>query len=118
MKDTYLKKAFSLFEAFKSHKLTEDDISKAEGKADNLSDKTGDFKMLLQMAKDTFAGKYKMSAWNMSVIVGTIVYVISPIDAIPDVIPVLGWLDDVTIVGYAIKSLAEEIKKYKEFAQA
>ena len=114
MKETYFKKAFSLFEAFQSHKLTEEDINKAEGKAENLADKTKDFKLLLQMAKDTFAGRYKMDMWNLSVIVGTIVYVISPIDAVPDFIPVLGWLDDAAIVGYAINRLGEEMKKYKE----
>lgn len=113
MKETYFKKAFSLFEAFQSHKLTEEDVHKAEQKASNLADKASDFKLLLQMAKDTLAGRYKMDVWNLSVIVGTIIYVISPVDAIPDIIPVLGWVDDVTIVGYAVNRLAEEMKKYK-----
>ncbi len=114
MKQTYIKKAHALFEAFQSHKLTSSDIDQAENKAEKLADKSNDFKLLVSMAKDTFAGRYKMDKWNLSVIVGTIVYVISPIDAIPDVIPVLGWLDDVTIVGYAINRLADEMNKYKE----
>ena len=113
MKQPYLKKAYSLFEAFQSHKLTSDNIEQAVSKADKLADKTNDFKLLIQMAKDTFAGRYKMDKWNLSVIVGTIIYVVSPVDAIPDIIPVLGWLDDVTIVGYAINRLADEMKKYK-----
>lgn len=64
------------------------------------------------MCKDTLAGRYKMNKWNMSVIVGTILYVVSPLDAIPDVVPLLGWLDDVTIVGYAISKLSDEMKRY------
>lgn len=28
----------------------------------------------------------------------TIIYVISPVDAIPDVMPVIGWLDDAGII--------------------
>ena len=34
-------------------------------------------------------------------------YVISPIDLIPDVIPVLGWADDALLVLFAIDSLIE-----------
>jgi uncharacterized membrane protein YkvA (DUF1232 family) len=34
-------------------------------------------------------------------------YVMSPIDLLPEVIPVLGWADDVIIVMFAIDSLIE-----------
>lgn len=34
-------------------------------------------------------------------------YVISPIDLIPEVVPVIGWADDVLIVMFAIDSLIE-----------
>ncbi|MBL9084238.1 MAG: DUF1232 domain-containing protein [Planctomycetales bacterium] len=30
----------------------------------------------------------------------TVLYVLSPLDFIPDVIPFLGWLDDVGVLGY------------------
>ena len=114
MKQTYLKKAFKLFSAYKAHALTTDDLNKADAKALNLDDKMNDFKVLVRMAKDIMAGRYKVNTWNASIIVATIIYVVSPIDAIPDIIPVLGWLDDVTIVGYALSKLSEELKRYKE----
>lgn len=114
MKQTYLKKAFKLFSAYKADQLTSDDLSKADAKASNLDDKGIDFKVLIDMAKDISKGRYKVNTWNASIIVGTILYVVSPIDAIPDLIPVLGWLDDITIVGYALGKLSEEIKRYKE----
>ncbi len=33
------------------------------------------------------------------------VYLISPIDLIPDALPVLGWLDDATILAFGIPAL-------------
>ena len=46
-----------------------------------------------------------------AVAIAALLYVVSPIDAIPDVIPVLGLTDDVGIVSLAIKLLMDEIKK-------
>ena len=43
----------------------------------------------------------------------TVVYVVSPIDLIPDVIPVIGWLDDVGIIGVALAYLSRVLQKYR-----
>lgn len=115
MKKNYFNRALLIFKAFKSRNITAADFDKAAEKAPLLDAKVSDFNLLLSMGKDVYAGKYKMNKWNMSVIVATILYVISPLDAIPDIIPILGWLDDITIVGYAISKLADEITKYKAF---
>lgn len=117
MKKQFLGKALALFERFKTRKITSADLEEAERKAKKLDVRKEDFQLLITMCKDTFSGKYKMNKWNLSVIVATIIYVISPFDAIPDVIPVLGWVDDVTIIGYAISKLSEEILKYKLFSK-
>ncbi len=117
MKKTYFNKAILLFELFKNHKINAGDLDIAENKASYLDGKVDEFKLLIAMCKDVFAGRYHMNKWNMSVIIATIVYVISPLDAVPDVLPIVGWLDDVTIVGYAVAKLSEEIKKYKLFKQ-
>ncbi|MVZ65140.1 DUF1232 domain-containing protein [Sphingobacterium sp. DK4209] len=115
MKKNYFSRALLLFNTFKNRKLTNEEIDLAEDKAQHLGEKSSDFGLLIDMIKDTFSGKYKMNKWNMSVVVATIIYVVSPLDAIPDLIPVLGWLDDASIVGFAISKLADEILRYKKF---
>lgn len=58
-----------------------------------------------------------MPAWAIVTIIGAIIYVVSPIDAVPDFIPVAGWLDDGAVVAAAVKALEEVIKafiKYKK----
>jgi uncharacterized membrane protein YkvA (DUF1232 family) len=38
-----------------------------------------------------------------------VLYVLSPVDLIPDVIPLLGWVDDVVIVPFAIRWLLSRV---------
>ena len=42
----------------------------------------------------------------------TLLYVIDPIDMVPDFI-VGGFLDDVTVIGWAITKVAQELEDYK-----
>ena len=39
---------------------------------------------------------------KVAVVVGGILYTLSPLDLIPDVIPVIGWLDDVGVIAFVI----------------
>lgn len=43
-------------------------------------------------------------------------YVLSPIDAIPDVVPLLGWLDDIGVIGAAVTFLTWDVKRQKALA--
>jgi len=115
MHKNYFKRAKLLFNTFKNRKITSEEISLAQQMSPNLGKSASDFNLMISMIKDTISGKYKMNPWSMSIIIGTIIYVISPLDAIPDVIPILGWLDDASIVGFAISKLFEEIIRYNKF---
>lgn len=50
---------------------------------------------------------------ELLLIAGAVAYVIMPLDAIPDYIPIVGLLDDAGVVGYILKQYSESIKKYK-----
>ena len=45
--------------------------------------------------------------------IGALIYMICPIDAVPDFTPILGLLDDVGIITAAVAKLASELKKYR-----
>jgi len=56
--------------------------------------------------------------WAKTVIVGALGYFISPIDAIPDALPVVGFSDDLGVLVLALASVAAHIKEeHKKKAQ-
>jgi len=104
-----------LFKQLSAKNINLTDLDQAEQRASFLKERGEDFKTLVAMCRDSIKGRYELDKWSVSVVVGTILYVVSPLDAIPDLVPVLGWLDDVTIVGYAINKLSNEIIRYRNF---
>ena len=42
-------------------------------------------------------------------------YVVSPIDAIPDNTPVIGYVDDIAVVEHVLKSANQDIEDYKKW---
>jgi uncharacterized membrane protein YkvA (DUF1232 family) len=48
--------------------------------------------------------------WAQGTIVGALAYFISPLDAIPDVLPVLGYTDDAAVLAGAVMAVTAHIK--------
>ena len=46
-----------------------------------------------------------------------LVYVISPVDAIPDVLPVVGWLDDVGVMSLAVAWMWKVVGRYRDASE-
>ena len=49
------------------------------------------------------------------ILIIALLYIVSPIDLIPDAIPFLGLLDDIVVAGYAMKKTAAELERYRQF---
>ncbi len=50
-------------------------------------------------------------------VLAAVIYVISPADAIPDVIPFIGWLDDIGVMSVAVAWMWKVVGRYREAAQ-
>jgi len=90
-----------------------------------LLDKFADLKLLFEMLKNNGkennkGEKYSISPAVLAIVVGALLYVISPIDIIPDAIPVIGFIDDAAIITAAItqiKKIGDDIKNYKKWKE-
>lgn len=73
-------------------------------------------RLLLALVKDYFTGAYReVPYWAIGAAALALVYVLSPLDAIPDVIPGLGYLDDATVLAFCLKLIESELGRYKEW---
>lgn len=113
MNNIQQKDAESKFEKYSKLELTPVAYEKAHKKSKRLGDQIGNFKLLLAMVKDIWAGNFKVSTMDMAIITGAILYVVTPIDAIPDLLPFLGWVDDIAIISMAMGKLSKVIGDYK-----
>lgn len=73
----------------------------------------------ISFAKDIFAlFKYMIDAnvawYRKSIVVGALIYFISPIDAIPDLAPLFGYLDDLGVITAVLKYMGSELIPYYE----
>ena len=53
------------------------------------------------------------SVWALTKIVAVLIYVVNPLDLIPDIIFWAGWLDDILAVCYVISLTTEELEKFQ-----
>lgn len=56
-----------------------------------------------------------VSTGSILAALGAVLYFVNPFDIIPDFIPVIGLLDDITIVGLALNVAKKEIDEYMEW---
>ena len=80
-----------------------------------LAEVKDDLITMVAYVKDVATGKYKdYKGTNLAIIIAALLYVVMPVDAIPDFIPVAGWADDVFVVGWALERIREELAMYKQ----
>jgi len=85
-------------------------------KKKGLASVKGQMSLLLSYIKDVAVGKYKdYNVLQLTLIVAGVVYVVTPIDLIPDFVPVAGWADDVAVIAYVFKTAHDELVKYSEW---
>ena len=73
-------------------------------------------RLLAPLIRDYWKGTYRdVSAKSIVIFVASLVYLISPIDLIPDYIIGLGQIDDAAILGLSLYFMEKDLLKYKEW---
>lgn len=72
--------------------------------------------LLSRMIKAATTGEYKgIPTTTLVSGIAVIIYFLTPIDLIPDIIPVIGLLDDASLLAWFMASTKSELDKFKEW---
>lgn len=84
-----------------------------------LEDCAADLQTMGSMVADYANGRYKeIPKETIVAVVAAIVYVVSPIDLIPDAIPVVGYADDAALVSFVLPHVHKDIESYRNWKNA
>ena len=111
-----------IFDGFDSY--TQDDADKVMNNSDriekivsngSLSKFMKDVKLYFRMLSDVFSRRYtRVPKGTVAAIIGSLLYVLSPVDLIPDMIPVIGYLDDAAVLALCLKFVKHDVDEYKQ----
>jgi len=104
--------------------VTEQDIVKVVTKSDEIKKKfrpggplqrfIADGQLLLAMIKDYWARRYRhVPVGVVGATVFTLLYVFNPLDLMPDVIPLVGQIDDAALVAACLMLVEHDLRTYQ-----
>jgi uncharacterized membrane protein YkvA (DUF1232 family) len=104
--------------------LTESDIKRVIEKTDDLKrtfESNGslgrflkDVKLMIALVRDYRNGTYRQIPWYaLSAVAAALLYVLSPVDLIPDVVPVLGFTDDALMMSVCLLLVEQQLAEYE-----
>lgn len=69
---------------------------------------------VVSLIKNYASGEYRdISRGSIISVVAALIYFVSPIDFIPDFIPMLGFADDLALLTFVISKLGDELEKFQ-----
>jgi uncharacterized membrane protein YkvA (DUF1232 family) len=75
--------------------------------------------LLLALVRDFHSGRYRtIPWWAITSIVFALLYLLNPLDLIPDFIPVLGRLDDALVISICLTLVDHELGRYRAWKDA
>lgn len=108
-----------------SSHLSEDDYEQAINRKDELFAKINHpnwrkyrekVMLLFNMLKDVKQKHYTKTPWKtLASAIFTILYIINPLDIVPDFIPFVGYLDDITVLTFVLKMISDDLADYESW---
>lgn len=72
-----------------------------------------DIRLMFSLIRDYWRGDYRNIPWrSVAAIAGTLIYVMNPLDLIPDIILGIGFLDDAGVVALCLKLVESDLHRY------
>lgn len=80
---------------------------------------TKDLMLLMSLIKDYYHGNYRDIPYKtLSAAIVGLLYVLNPIDIIPDFIPIIGHIDDALVLTFCLKLVEKDLQKYQTWKKS
>lgn len=103
----------------KSKRLLDDAMKKAKSKekpSGPLADLWENLKMVFRLLQAYFNKQYTSIPWGSIVlVVGAVIYFVSPIDLMPDWFPLAGFVDDAALLTFVLAQIRNDLKKFAQW---
>jgi uncharacterized membrane protein YkvA (DUF1232 family) len=98
--------------------LADQALHSASGRSGPLGEVVEEFTTLGRLVAAYARGDYRdIPLDSLAMVVAGLVYVVSPIDLIPDTIPIAGYADDAVAVGFIIRQVHHELAAFREWEE-
>jgi len=78
-----------------------------------------DFPLLVRLLKAWKNGSYRgLSLRTLATLAAAILYVLSPVDLIPDFIPGIGLIDDAAVLTFLLHCMAQDLAAFRIWEQS
>ena len=102
------------------------DVLEKEGKAKTMVEKAGflsqywdDIKTSFALIRDWFNGSYdKVPARMIVSLAGALIYLVSPLDLIPDWVPMAGLVDDAAMLAFVFQLSKVDLNAYRRWKES
>jgi len=75
-----------------------------------------DGKILMALLKDYRSGVYRSALYGtIAAAAFALIYVFNPFDIVPDVLPIIGEIDDAAVVGACLMLIERDLHKYRDW---
>ena len=72
-----------------------------------------DFQASIRLVVAHARGTYHVRPLTLVTVVAGLVYVVSPIDVLPDLVPVVGWSDDAIVIAWVLKTVQDQLDAFR-----
>jgi uncharacterized membrane protein YkvA (DUF1232 family) len=112
-----------------TQKIAQRDVEKVINKSEEIKKKFNtigtlpqlieDGQLLIAIIKDYWSGAYRQVLYGaIASIVFTLIYVLNPFDLVPDILPLIGQVDDVAVMAACLIMVEQDLYKYKIWKQS
>ena len=109
-----------------ARRVTDEDLETVVEQADAIEERfrdkgplrrlLNDGRLLLGLVRDVRRGDYKaVPVWTLSAAAFALLYVLNPLDIVPDALPGLGLIDDAAVVSACIALIEQDLYDYREW---